>query len=456
MNGLFHRRDAETQRRQDKRPRGSSSPFSAPPRLCGEVLAVALLVGCSDVGAAPQETPDAPKSVILLIGDGMGPQAVGLLMDWADAAKKSPTNFERLANEGVNGWLRTAPAGGPLTDSAAAATALACGVSTNNGQISTDPEGKPLATCLEDARARGRRTGLVTTTEIQDATPACFAAHVTFRGEKKDISKQYVQDGLGADVMLGGGRRCFSETLLAEAAAKGWPVVGSSEELAALPASATKALGLFADAVLPFVLDRDQPGEAKAPTLPEMAKKALEIVSRGDSGFFLMIEGGRIDHAGHGNDAAALLAEMREFDEAIGLALAFRTEHPDTLVVVTSDHETGGLSVTSGDAMNALKPGDFLAMAKVESSVMAMLPDRPPPDFALSKFGVGHEAFYAPHRWFCVPSLERSATFHVTFSTSGHTTTPVPIAAVGPGASAFAGVHRNTLVGRKLREWMSK
>jgi alkaline phosphatase len=424
-------------------------------RCAAQIGALAAVAGCAQGLASPDEPPATPKSVILLIGDGTGPQQLGLLMDWADAAGRSPTNFEKLAGEGATGLLRTASTT-PLTDSAAGATALATGFSTNNGMISVDPTGKPLTTCLEDARAHGKRTGLVTTTTITHATPACFASHVDSRGEEAEIAKQYV--AAGADVMLGGGQMFFSEELRAEAATKGWKVVTTRDELLALPTDARKALGLFAKSHLPYALDRDQEGEAVAPTLAQMTRKAIELLSQADDGFFLMIEGGRIDHACHANDAPAALGELREFDETIGVVAAYRAEHPDTLVVVTADHETGGLAVTSGPGPATLTPGSFLAMAKVEKSIEGLgIGGKPPKDFDGARFGIGHAAFYPPSYWAADSvALERSAQFCVTFGTSSHSTTPVAIVAVGPGAASFSGVHRNTLVGRKLREWMGR
>lgn len=421
-------------------------------------LSLLFAVGCSDSAAAPPDAVVAPKSVILLIGDGTGPQQFGFLMDWADAAGKSPTAFERLANAGTTGVLKTAPADSPLTDSAAGATALACGVSTVNGAIAVDASGKKLTTCLEDARAHGRRTGLVTTTTITHATPACFAAHVGDRGEEGEIAQQYIHEGLGADVLFGGGQRFFPAALVAEAGEKGWTVVKTREEMAALPAGTQKSLGLFSPSHVPYAIDRDQPGEAQAPSLADMARKALEILSQDDKGFFLMVEGGRIDHACHGNDAPAALGELREFDDVIGLAEEFRVKHPDTLVIVTADHETGGLTVTTGAPPSMIAPGQFLALAKVEKSVESMgLPSKPPKDFDPTKFGVGHMAFYPPNYWVAdATAIDRSSQYCVTFSSSSHSTTPVLIAAAGPGASAFNGIQRNTIVGKKLREWMGR
>src|SRR5262249_52518409 len=160
--------------------------------------------------------------------------------------------------------------------------------------------------------------------------------------------------------------------LLEEAAAKGWKTATTPEDLAALSAATGKALGLFAKSNVPFALDRDQDGETKCPSLPDMTKKALEILGRDATPFFLMVEGGRIDHACHGNDAPAALGELREFDAAIGLCEDFRRAHPDVLVIVTADHETGGLAVTTGAPPNSLTPATFLAMAKVEKSIEGM------------------------------------------------------------------------------------
>lgn len=433
-------------------------PFSVTPLcLCASVVGLSS-AACSDGVAAPQDAQDAPRSVILLIGDGTGPQQLGLLMDWADAAGKGPTHFERFAAEATLGALRTPAADSALTDSAAAATALACGVATRNGRIAVDPAGRPLPTCLEDARAKGRRTGLVTTTTITHATPASFAAHVGDRGEEGEIALQYVAGG-GADVMFGGGARHFPAPVLAAASEKGWKVVRDAAEMASLGKDAEKALGLFAPSQVPYAIDRDQPGEVEGvPSLAAMTRKALEILGEEDRGFFLMVEGGRIDHACHGNDAAAALGELREFDEAIGVAEEFRARRSDTLVIVTADHETGGLSITSGMPPAVLTDEQFLALARTEKSIEAMgLGGRPPRDFDPAVFGVGHQAFYPPSYWgFAPTAIERSARHCVTFSTSNHTTTPVLLAARGPGASALGGLHRNTHVGRLLREWMSR
>jgi alkaline phosphatase len=330
------------------------------------------------------------------------------------------------------------------------------GIRARNGAIAVDPKGKPVPTCLEDARDAGRRTGLVTTTRITHATPASFAAHVVNRGMEAMIAIQYVRES-EVDLLFGGGARFFPPKLLEEARDEGYSVIRTPDELAKLPDDTSRVLGLFAESHVPYVLDRDAPGEETAPTLVAMTEKALALLGKGEKGFFLMIEGGRIDHAGHGNDAPSVLAEMREFDATVGAALAYQAKHPDTLVVVTADHETGGLSIGYASGVPLL-PANYLAMAKTERTVLAELQAAgEQKTVEADVIGVGRKGFYPPYSyWPNSVALERSARFGMSFGTQGHTTTPVTVAAVGPGHERFAGMHHNSHVGKLLREWMSK
>jgi alkaline phosphatase len=398
--------------------------------------------------------------VILVIGDGMGPQQLALLMDWADAAGEGPTEYQRLAERGTLGMLRTGAANSSVTDSAAGATALACGVEVPNGVISVDSDSKPLPTCLEDAQGTGRRTGLVTTTRLTHATPACFAAHVANRSLEKEIARQLVASGV--DVMLGGGRLHMGPPLGAEeslgekAASAGYAVCHSSAELDALKPESRRVLGVFADSHLPYLIDRDGEGEARSPTLAQMTRVALERLGGDGAPFFLMVEAGRIDHGGHLNDVAAVLGELREFDDALAVIEEFRAEHPDTLVVVTADHETGGLAVTYG-AAGLPTDEDYLAMARVEQSLeaIAALVEHDEVDPAV--FGVGRRGFYPRYSWWETSNaLERSAGFKVSYGTQGHTSTPVVVIAAGPGEERFAGLFENEHVGLVLRAFMQE
>ncbi|MCA8961963.1 MAG: alkaline phosphatase, partial [Planctomycetes bacterium] len=422
------------------------------PLLASALLPVALLTAALALFTfrpAPERSEAAnatPRNVILFICDGMGPQQVGLLFDWATAAHREPTALEGFFQDGTLGVIRTGAADSPLTDSAASATAMACGVATNNGMIAQTPDGHPLPTALEDALANGRRAGLVTTARVTHATPACFAAHIDNRDKEEEIAKQLVD--CKAEVILGGGARYFTserQNLTQPLAAAGWTLARSLEELRATR-SDQRVLGLFHPSHLLYAIDRDAPDEPQGPTLAELTGEALRLLDTGEQGYFLMVEAGRIDHAGHANDVAALLGELREFDEALKLVLEYQRTHPDTLVVLTADHETGGLCMTYG-INGTLQDADFLAMTEVacstevgiETGAVRLGPTDPEP------LGVGRQLFHSPaYRAANYAGLERSSQWKASFGSGNHSTTPVYILARGPGGEIFAGLHHNT------------
>jgi len=342
----------------------------------------------------------APRNVIVLIGDGMGFAQMTL----ARLSLGTPDAALAMDSMPVAAFVKTHSAGpgrgrGVITDSAAAATALSAGVKTNNGMIAVLPDGRPVRTILEAAGASGRATGLVTTVTISHATPAGFAAHVGSRGDEAEIASQLIKQRV--DVLLGGGEAYFlprsasgskrkdDRDLLAEAKGSGYVVARSGQELK--ESRGCRVLGLFAAGAL----DPTRAG----PSLAEMASAALERLTSGRKGFFLMVEGGQIDWASHANDAAGTVRETLEFDEAVRAALEFARKRGDTLVVVTADHETGGLAIVA-------------------------------------------------------PASGSSAEFAAAWGTKSHSATIVPLLAEGPGARLFGGVMDNTEVPRRIaRLW---
>jgi alkaline phosphatase len=232
-----------------------------------------------------------------------------------------------------------------MSDSSAAGTALATGWKTNNEMVSMLPDGTGVVTILEIAQDLKKSTGLVTNTAIVDATPAVFASHSRSREDLAGIAVQIMQHKV--DVLLGGGRAFFipqsqagskrvdESDLLAQARQKGYAVVGTRYEL--LQTSAGKILGLFKMGALTAGVSE--------PTLAELADRAIQILSANRQGLFLMVEGGQIDARAHANDSKGVIRQLREFDEAVGTVLAFARKRRDTLVIVTADHETGGLVV---------------------------------------------------------------------------------------------------------------
>lgn len=270
------------------------------------------------------------KNVILLIGDGMGfPQ-----MHVTKIVHKN------LTMEGFNwtfvGYELTDSLSGEVPDSAAAGTAIATGFKTYNGMVSTlalNNRTINLTTVLEVAKRINKSTGLVTTTKLSDATPAVFASHVESRKLKHEILEQMISK---VDVLLGGGAKEFD--LLKKAESCGYEIVYDKRSLENVKCK--KLIGLFSQSHIPYVLDRDN----NTPSLLDMTKKAIEILSKNENGFFLMVEGSRIDDACHTNDIASVVAETKEFDDVVRYAVNY-AKKGDTLVVVLADHDTGGLAI---------------------------------------------------------------------------------------------------------------
>ena len=296
------------------------------------LAAMLVAVGCAVPGFLPSAGSPQARSVILISGDGMGPAHI-------EAARRDRSGLEldRLAERGR--MVTGPPADGDETvaDSAAAATAWSTGTRTTNGSVGVDPDGDPLPTFGRAAEAAGRATGLVTTAAVTDASPAAFFASVPDRTLDARIARQYV-DGGGPDVILGGGRDVWSsDDLLDRARAAGYRYADDAEALAA--AGDGKVLGLFANREV------WKSSRGRAPSLATLTTAALGRLSADPDGFFLFVEEERVDEASHANDDDAMLAAMRNLDEAVGVARRFADANPETLLIVTGDHETGGLSV---------------------------------------------------------------------------------------------------------------
>ncbi len=274
----------------------------------------------------------SPKNVIVLIGDGMGPVQV----EAAGMYAGSDMSFEALPFQGLT---TTYSANSSITDSAAAATALATGQKVNNGVISMayPGDGSELTTALESYQATGRATGLVTTTYMTHATPAGYGAHEPSRNNLSQIANDYLTQ-TQPNILFGGGANGMSS---GAATAAGYTVVTDHAGLVGLDTSTeTDVSGQFGTYHLPYEYD-----QSPSVHLSEMTGVALDILDNDADGFFLMVEGGRIDHAGHSNHIQRNIFETVEFSDTVQVVLDWAATRTDTLVVVTADHETGGLSI---------------------------------------------------------------------------------------------------------------
>jgi len=356
-----------------------------------------------NVPSSQQTVPHA-RNVILLIGDGMG-EAQRKAAQWFSTGMSEELVMDSLP---ISGWSSTASLDSPITDSPASATAMATGNKTYKGRVAVDIDENLLKTILEYAQEQGMSVGLVTTVFLSDATPASFAAHVPDRMEmRNEIAAMILEHQV--DVLLGGGEDdflptsvtgCFPErghredgrNLVEEAIALGYSFICDPEAFTDLDTStASKVLGLFGDEEMtrPFT-----------PSLVDMTQNAIEILSKNPAGFFLMVEGGLIDWACHANDAQTAMDDTLGFDEAISVALAFAESNEETLIIVTADHETGGMSVELNSSGKPSEDGPF--------------------------------------------SMPDGKSFYVNWTTDYHTAADVPVTAMGPGAEMLSGEYENT------------
>lgn len=298
------------------------------------------------------------KNIIFLIGDGMGFQQVKA----ARLYNGAPLVFELFPYDAQQ-TTYPEPAGS-VTDSAAAATALATGVKVNNGVISLKIPGDSsrLETLLEYVKKRGWRTGLVTTKTMTDATPAAFGAHADSRYDSAVIASEYLNSSR-PNVLLGGGGSGMS-VVAAETA--GYTVVTDRAELLALDLSSTEFLsGQFGSGNFPYEAD----GIGDRPHLSEMTAAALDLLDDDPDGFFLMAEGALIDTACHANHLSRMMGEMMEFNQAVAVVTNWAAGRTDTLVLVTADHETGGLSVLADNGAGTLPTVSWSTTGHTSSNV---------------------------------------------------------------------------------------
>lgn len=319
------------------------------------IIALALTAGITTGGISPAQAANETKqikNVIILIPDGMPSDATAL----ARWYKGSDLALDEIAS----GLVRTHSADAPIADSAPAGTALATGHKSHTGFVGVLPDEatmpgedpiapgdarKPVASVLEAARLAGKSTGIIATSEIMHATPADFTSHYPSRKEYDILSKQQVYSGV--DVVLGGGSsylspegRADGENLIASIKALGYEYVTTPEAMA--KSSSSKLWGMFSSKAMAYDMDRNP---AEQPSLAEMTAKAIEVLSKDEDGFFLMIEGSKVDWAAHANDPIGILSDVLAFDDAVKTALDFAKQDGETVVVAVTDHGNGGLTI---------------------------------------------------------------------------------------------------------------
>jgi alkaline phosphatase len=370
-----------------------------------------------------------PKYIFYFIGDGMGLSPVLVAETYNQTVLGNKENPLLMLQFPVASVATSYSASHTITDSAAGGTALATGTRTNNGYVGADPDGNQLTSVLRKAQTLGKKTAIVVNTTLTEATPGAFYGGVTSRKMVYDIAKQFTESGV--DLAIGGGLDHFigrpdSLDLTATLIEKGYDVylnwetvlkTDSDKFVGILPlydlhrreenngtASAAEGQEVCLAAQLAAMNEDANATHLSEPTvyLEKATAKALEVLSRNNKdGFFLMIESAIIDGYGHNNDSDGMIVEMKEFNCTLRQMIAYVNEHPETLLVVTADHETGG----TGVYYNGHTPGN-------------------------------------------------EGPIKLNFSTSGHTGTVVPIFAYGAGAENFAGIMKNTDIPKKIEALM--
>lgn len=423
-------------------------------------------LGADTRAAAANAGQGRAKNVIFMVSDGMSVSTLGLADAWTRFAKGESSRWLQMYRElpVVRGLSETASANSMVTDSAAAASCWGIGERITNGVINITPDGRRPTTLLQKMKAAGRRTGLVTTATVTHATPAGFVATIEKRSDQKGIAPQYLERGV--DVILGGGTDYFSAELVADYRKDGYAHLASRKDLLGWKGD-SPALGLFSKSHVPFEVDRlhDASVGAQTPSLSEMTEAALRRLSGGPDGFFLMVEGARIDHACHGNDPVGAILDQVAFDAAIATVLKFIESHPDTLLIITADHGTGGLQLNGVGNEDLVGKGPayqgtteaFRRLMKFNRSqeVLGRLTKGLDPKKFLAAAqdatGLEFSAADAP-KVSSLKTLNEALPKYVgiSWTSKNHTADPVEFAAYGPGAGSFLPFQRNDEVHVKV------
>jgi alkaline phosphatase len=460
--------------------------------LCARFSRVMVICALVVIAAACESahSADMPqvKGIILLIGDGMGINQVRSASLYAKHVLAKTLAIDSMETRSTT---TTYSASSDITDSAAAATALNSGHKTKNGAINVLPDGKRAFTIGLAAKKAGLAVGVLTTARVTDATPAGVFGHVASRGDENTLAEQLTE--FLPDVAMGGSLRHFipqdqpgskrkdGKNLTDAMKSKGYAYVTNGAELKAIDTAVTsKLFGLFALSVMAYDIDRQHdPALGSQPALADMTRAALSILARNPKGFFVMIEGGRIDHACHSHDIKASICDTLAFDDAVKIALDFQKTHPDVLVLVTADHETGGLGLGRGaeyaldlpalqpithsleyltariqkqpETLQGILESGGLALTDSERAIVSQYPPETKTSSVLKPSGdlKKFDKYAFPWVGYALGVVE-SDRAKIGWTSFAHTAQPVITYAVGPGAAEFSGGYDNTDIPKKM------
>jgi len=429
---------------------------------------------------------NSPKNIIMVVGDGMGPAYTTAYRYFSDNPETKIIE-ETVFDRHLVGMASTYPAriSGFVTDSAAAATALATGVKSYNGAIGVDVNKNPVESVLEWAKKQGKKTGIAVTSQVNHATPASYLTHNENRRNYNAIADSYIDDGINVDVILGGGWQYFireDRNLVNEFSSAGFHYIDTPQALNTLPQD-KPVLGLFSDDGLPWALDDSS--KYRLSTMTKAATKQLE----NDEGYFLLVEASQVDWAGHSNDIAAAMTEMKDLAKTIEYLEQYVKSNPDTLVVLTADHSTGGFTIAA-DGKYEWNPEVLRTMSRSPQKIAEQLTTTDITIKATSeqlnfevtqaevmllqqaKYQASEQLvkFYAldesAQQQKIKPSIETTLYIAIKklidkrtnsgWTSSGHTAVDVPVFAFGKNSEMFSGKIDNTDIAKKIFTLLGK
>jgi alkaline phosphatase len=453
------------------------------------------IVGSPRAAQRQPNSAAAPKYIFLFLADGAGITHMEITRQYNRVVHNDGLIIaDKIMKEGNLGLITTDAADSLSTDSAAAATALATGCKAKLGALGMCADGSVPKTAMEIAKENGMRVGLVTNAAVYDASPAAFISHVPNRRNFSAILNRYLE--LEPDVLLGGGKEQFLPQsqpgsrrndeidLIAAFVKKGYLHVSTKQELE--QAQRAKVLGLFSSADMSFEIDRNKQTE---PSVYDMTQAAIRLLQHGNpNGFFVFIENENVDTASHQTDIASMIRDYREFDRAVGLAYEFYKKYPrETLILVTSDHETGGLGFTLAlkelssargpnqvaATIDDLKKLDSIPISlKKASGILGPLPTGEAidnlmkvhfkgftlaPDFKeaiIKRQPISRTIFVDPT--INALGMMIANNTQAYWLTTAHTNQPVFVAALGVGADKFSGYQDNADFGKKLKDLLQR
>ncbi|KAA6447684.1 alkaline phosphatase [Bacillus swezeyi] len=420
-----------------------------------------------------EKQKNEPKNIIFVVGDGMG---MPIINGYRTLKSEKKGAFTHTAWEQYLVGMQMTHPNDPrdnITDSSAAATAMATGTKTYNDAIAVDNQHHHLKSVVEDAKEKNMSVGFVVTSDLTDATPAAFGVHNVSRRNYNEIADQYFDEKVNGshkiDILLGGGAKYFirdDRNLAEEFQKDGYQLVTTKQQL--LKSKNDNLLGLFHETEMDKAIDRD----GQTPSLKDMTNAALKQLEKNENGFFMLLEGSNIDSAGHDNDVVGVMSEMEDFEKAVQAALDFAKKDQETLVIITADHSTGGFSYGS-DGMTRetgykWDPKPILAAKKTPGYMAEKMEEGREPedvlnayiDLKLTKDEIQQVKNAASEKDTSLISKQIQTIFDrrsfTGWTTKAHTGEDVPVYAYGPGKDKWSGLIDNTEHAQNIFEILEK